>query len=145
MLTFKHQIGPGAYFALRFSAKPDERIRSMLKANGFRWSPASASWWRGRVTGAAHFLAALAKAIDSAEGIRRPVGACWVCQSPEGFFRNRGAAAPVWCDACATRIDAEEKTAEAAADARDRERKRQESTDWFDVQVEDSMRDACGL
>jgi hypothetical protein len=47
----------------------------------------------------------------------------------------------VWCDACATRIDAEEK---AAADARYRERK-QQSADWFDMQVEDNMRDACGL
>jgi len=61
------------------------------------------------------------------------------CQSPDGFFRNRGAAPPVWCDACAARIAAEEK---AAADARDRERK---AADWFDMQVEDSMRDACGL
>jgi hypothetical protein len=141
MLTFTHQFGSGAYFALKFNEKPCERIRSILKGAGFRWSPASATWWRSKVSGAADFMAALQRAIDGAEGIRRPVGACWVCQSPDGFFRNRGAAAPVWCDACAARIDAEEK---AAADARYRERK-QQSADWFDRQVEDNMRDACGL
>jgi hypothetical protein len=145
MLTFTRQFGPGAYFALKFNEKPCERIRSILKGAGFRWSPASATWWRSRVTGGADFLAALQRAIDGAEGIRRPNGACWVCQSPEAFFRNRGAAAPVWCDACAARINAEEKAAEAAADARYRERKRQESGDRFDMQVEDNMRDACGL
>ena len=131
MLTLTHQFGPGAYFALTFSAKPDERIRSMLKGAGFRWSPASATWWRAKVSGAADFLAALERAIDRAEGVRRPVGACWVCQSPDGFFRTRGAASPVWCDACAARIDAEEKAAIVA--------------DRFDMQVEDNMRDSCGL
>ena len=145
MLTFTHQIGPGAYFALTFSAKPCERVRGFLKSYGMRWAPASGTWWRGKATGSADIIAALRTVIDQTEGIRRPVGACWVCQSPDGFFRNRGAAAPVWCDACAARIDAEEKAAEAAADARYRERKRQESGDWFDMQVEDSMRDACGL
>jgi hypothetical protein len=145
MLTFTHQIGPGSYFALTFSEKPCERIRWILKASGFRWSPAAGTWWRSKTSGAADYIADLRATIDRAEGIRRPVGACWVCQSPDGFFRNRGAAAPVWCDACAARVEAEEKTEEAAADARYCEHKRQEAGDWFDMAVEDSMRDAGGL
>jgi hypothetical protein len=100
MLTFRHQFGPGAYFALQFSAKPDERIRAILKGAGFRWSPSSATWWRNRVTGGADFLAALQRAIDGAHGIRRPDGACWRCQSPDGFFRPYGAATPIYCDDC---------------------------------------------
>lgn len=31
---------------------------------------------------------------------RRPVAPCWICHAPEGYFRARGAATPVWCDAC---------------------------------------------
>src|SRR5207244_3249486 len=112
------------------------------KRAGFRWSPRSGQWWRTRVSGAADFLCALRRTIDGVEVVSelarsRP---CWVCKSPDGFFRNRGAAAPVWCDACAARIDAEEKAAEAAAIARYRER-----SDRFDMDVEDRMRDACGL
>ena len=34
MLTFTHAIGPGV--RIRFSEKPNQRIRDMLKANGFR-------------------------------------------------------------------------------------------------------------
>ena len=63
---------------------------------GFRWSPAGGFWWRARVSGAADFLAALHRKI----GPRRPDGACWGCQSPDGYFRPQGAAAPVYCDAC---------------------------------------------
>ena len=76
---------------------------------------------------------------DLSLGRRRGIGAAErVCsgggESPEGFFRNRGAAAPVWCDACTARIEAEEKAAEAAANARYRERKPQEP-DWFHIAV----------
>lgn len=31
---------------------------------------------------------------------RKPDAPCWICKAPEGFFRARGAATPVWCDAC---------------------------------------------
>ncbi len=41
MLTFTHSIGPDV--RIRFSDKPDARIRAMLKANGFRWWPSSPS------------------------------------------------------------------------------------------------------
>jgi hypothetical protein len=94
MLTFTQSIGPGVQ--IRFSDKPGERIRAMLKANGFRWSPAAGVWWRSRVAGAADFLAALDKVISP----QRPDGACWRCQAPEGYFRSQGAATPVYCDAC---------------------------------------------
>ncbi|MFL5343015.1 MAG: hypothetical protein ACJ8F7_23020 [Gemmataceae bacterium] len=121
MLTFTHSIGPDV--RIRFSDKPDARIRVILKANGFRWSPGGGYWWRSRVAGAADFLAALERAI----GPRKPDGACWRCQSPEGFFRPYGAATPVYCDAChrAQRADPQ--------------------PDHFDLDYEDRCREACGL
>jgi hypothetical protein len=97
-LTFRHAI-EARYFAITFSEKPPEDVRAMLKANGFRWSPAG-MWWRSKAEGAADFLAALDRKI----GPRRPDGNCWRCQSPEGYFRPRGAATPVWCDACAAAV-----------------------------------------
>src|SRR5947209_6112737 len=96
VLTFTHSIDRRGV-AVRFSDKPDERIRRMLKASGFRWAPSAGLWWRSRVQGAADFIGALERAI----GPRRPDGPCWRCQAPEGYFRNRGAATPVWCDSCA--------------------------------------------
>ncbi|OAI40552.1 hypothetical protein AYO40_04685 [Planctomycetaceae bacterium SCGC AG-212-D15] len=93
-LTFTYSIVPDV--RIRFSDKPDERIRAMLKANGFRWSPAVGQWWRTRVGGAADFLAALDKVLNPG----RPDGACWRCNSPNGFFRRQGAATPVYCDSC---------------------------------------------
>ncbi|HZZ80431.1 MAG TPA: hypothetical protein VFE62_18150 [Gemmataceae bacterium] len=63
-MTFKYSIA-GSHVSITFSAKPDERIRSMLKANGFRWSPANSFWWRPRVSGAADFLAALERALNA--------------------------------------------------------------------------------
>ena len=101
MLTFTHSIDRRGV-ELRFSEKPDARIRGMLKASGFRWAPAAGLWWRSRVQGAADFIGALERAI----GPRRPDGDCWRCQSPEGYFRYRGAATPVWCDGCAVLADA---------------------------------------
>ena len=74
--------------------------------------------------------------VEEVSELARP-RPCWVCKSPDGFFYNRGAASPVWCDPCAARINAKEK---AAADARYRVR-----ANRFDMDVEDSMRDACGL
>ena len=122
MLTFTHSIGPDV--RIRFSAKPDERIRAMLKANGFRWSPSAGLWWRRRIRGAADFLAALDRALNPG----RPDGACWVCQSPDGFFRAEGAATPVRCDACQAAVVAQRS-----------------APDRFDLDYEDRCRDACGL
>lgn len=116
-MTFTHNIGPD--LRIRFSAKPDERIRAILKANGFRWSPAAGIWWRRGVRGAADFLAALDRI-----GPRTPDGACWACQSPDGYFRPRGAATPVYCDAC-----------HAALTPPDRS----------DLDYEDRCREMCGL
>jgi hypothetical protein len=121
VLTFTHSIGLGV--RIRFSAKPDGRIRDMLKANGFRWSPSAGEWWRVRVPGAADFLAALDRAVNP----RRPDGACWRCQSPEGYFRPRGAATPVYCDACHAALSAPP------------------APDRSDLAYEDRCREACGL
>jgi len=120
VLTFKRSIGPGV--RIRFSDKPDARLRGMLKANGFHWSPTGGEWWRARVAGAADFLAALDRAINP----RRPDGACWRCQAPEGYFRPHGAATPVYCDAC-----------HAARSA--------PPTDRFDLDHADRCPEACGL
>jgi hypothetical protein len=123
MLRFTHSIGAGVH--ITFNEKPDERIRSMLKANGFRWSPSLGEWWRRSVSGAADFLAAL----DRAVGPRRPDGVCWRCKSPEGYFRPRGAATPVYCDAC----DAKNGEADTIPDG------------CSDLDYEDRCREACGL
>jgi hypothetical protein len=121
MLTFTHSIGPDV--RIRFSAKPDERIRGMLKANGFRWSPAAGEWRRSRIAGAADFLAALDRALNP----RRTDGPCWRCQAPEGFFRPQGAATPVYCDACHKALSAPP------------------APDYLDLAYEDRCREACGL
>jgi len=75
------------------------------------------------VKGAADFLAALDRKI----GPRRPDGACWGCQAPDGYFRVSGPFAPVYCDA--------------------RHKARQPQPDPLDVDgaYEDACRDACGL
>ena len=122
MLTFTHVIESGRA-SVMFTAKPDERIRSMLKANGFRWSPAGGFWWRRRVEGFADFLRALDRAINP----RRPDGASWRCKAPEGFFRPQGAATPVYCDACHAAMSAARQP------------------DRFDMDHEDRCRAACGL
>jgi len=108
---------------LMFNAKPDDRIRAMLKANGFRWSPAGGFWHRRQVEGFADFVAALQRAI----GPRKPDGQCWRCQSPEGLFRPQGAATPVYCDACHQALSAPPQT------------------DRSDLDYEDRCREACGL
>jgi hypothetical protein len=95
VLTFTDSISSNGV-RIRFSAKPDERIRGILKANGFRWSPNAGHWWRRRISDAAEFLWALDRALNPG----RPDGACWVCKSPNGFFRSEGPATPVRCYAC---------------------------------------------
>jgi len=120
VLTFTHSIGPDV--RIRFSDKPDARIRAMLKANGFRWSPAGKEWWRSRLAGTADFLTALERAI----GPRRPDGPCWVCKAPAGYFRPYGAATPVYCDACQEAMNSP-------------------PSDRLDQDYEDRCRDACGL
>ena len=112
-LTFTYGIGPDV--RIRFSDKPDARIRGVLKANGFRWSPAAGEWWRLRVAGAADFLVALDRLVEPG----KPDGPCWVCQSPEGLFRNEGPAAPVRCHACQAAVTIK-RTGDAAGTTVDR-------------------------
>ncbi len=126
MLSFTHTIGNGSVW-LKFNDKPSAEIRGILKANGFRWSPPSGSWWRTRVTGAADFILALEKRI----GPKRPDGACWECKSPEGYFRPYGAATPVYCDPCQAKHKAMEANESRALDT--------------DRLYEDQCRSICGL
>ena len=90
MTKFKYAIGLGQT-RIWFSAKPADDIRSLMKGVGFQWSPSGGCWWRRGVAGAADFLAALDRKLNPG----RPDGACWRCQSPNGFFRRQGAATPV--------------------------------------------------
>src|SRR5262249_19998081 len=87
----------------------------MLKATGFRWSPSAGLWWRRRISGAADFLGALDRALNPG----RPDGACWVCRSPDGFFRSEGPATPVRCDACQAALIAR-RSAPDRSDSEDR-------------------------
>lgn len=91
-VEFEYAIQNGV--TVRFAEKPSENIRTMLKANGIRWL--HGAWYRRRVMGAANFLAALEHACNPG----KPDGDCWHCKSPEGFFRPRSAATPVYCDQC---------------------------------------------
>lgn len=94
MSKFKCSIGSDT--RITFPGKPDEAICSMLKANGFRWSPRAGCWRKRGCKGAADFIAALDKRMNPG----RPDGNCWTCGDKAGFFRNEGAATPVRCNAC---------------------------------------------
>ncbi len=94
-MKYSHTIAP-RFVAVRFSEKPPESVRAILKSHGFRWSPRSKEWTRNRVAGAADMLTAIDKALRPPG---EPDGRCWRCKRP-GWFRNRGAAAPVLCDHC---------------------------------------------
>jgi hypothetical protein len=121
MSQFKFSIGPGDT-RITFRDKPDEAIRALLKAAGYRWLPASGCWWRRGVRGAADFLALLDEKMNPG----RPDGACWRCRAPEGFFRPQGAATPDYCDQCHKALTAPR-------------------SDRFDPDDEDRCRQACGL
>lgn len=123
-MKFSHSIEPYGC-SVRFPERPDQRVRDCLKANGFRWDPRAGLWFRRRVQGIADLLAALDRMLNPG----RPDGQCWTCGSPEGRFRARGAATPVWCDAC---------------NAKQIEREAHDPM-GFDRACEDQCRDACGL
>jgi hypothetical protein len=142
VLTFTYSIGPDV--RIRFSAKPDDRIRSMLKYNGFRWSPGAGLWWRRRISGAADFLSALDLALNGPRKAK-----CWMCGSPDGHFRSEGAATPVRCDECQAKFIAQR---EAVTGTHENLRLPSgKSTfvhshpDRSDLDYEDRCRDACGL
>jgi hypothetical protein len=118
-MNYRHSIDRNQV-TVTFDAKPADNIRAMLKAQGFRWSPGAGCWWRRGVRGAADFLAALDKRLNPG----RPDGACWACNSPQGFFRANGPATPVYCDECW---------------------QRSRQPDPADVAYENACRDACGL
>ena len=86
------------YSEFKFEEKPPEAIRSILKSYGHRWSPAGQLWYSHRATGHADCCAAIDAYIRIQSGT--PDGQCWDCPNPQGFFRNCGAATPVYCDAC---------------------------------------------
>lgn len=96
--------------AFKFDHKPREAIRSALKANKFRWSPSSGTWWRDRAGEWADLLQWIRDNLESdSSANRQPVGACWECKDPNGYFRIRAAASPVYCDSCHARHVEEER------------------------------------
>lgn len=125
-----------------FDAKPSANIRGALKANGFRWSPSGGYWWRRQVKGAADLLDAIRAMLDREAGIRRPVGACWECKSPDGFFRSWAAATPVLCDACQAKREADYKKYGYIRGKTGRER--EFTPDPVDLAYEDQCARICG-
>ena len=125
MSQFTHHIDANAT-RIAFPSKPSEAIRALLKGAGFRWSPSGGFWWRRGCKGAADFILALDRKLNP----DRPDGACWRCQSPQGFFRPQGAATPVYCDACFADLSKPEHTCAGMR---------------LDLDYEDRCRDACGL
>ncbi len=69
---------------------------------------------------------------------RQIAGACWICGNAAGYFRSLGAATPVWCDAC-NQVQRAKDAARTVGNVRFN------TPDRFDMQVEDNMREACGL
>ena len=131
MTKFTYQIG-GGQFTFKFPGKPPANVLTCLKGHGFRWSPGRGEWWRQRIAGAADVVAAIDRLLNPG----RPDGACWKCQSPYGRFRNRGAAAPVWCDKCHQEVLAAEM---ADAEKRQTEYRARIAADDFDLANNRSM------
>jgi hypothetical protein len=121
----------GGIVRISFESKPPATIRDALKRNKFRWYGACQEWQARVWNGAADFLGWLEKAMNPG----KPDGACWVCQSAEGFFRPEGAATPVRCNECQAEVNRAKKELE-----------RQES-DYLNVdrQYEDDCARRCGL
>ena len=94
--AYEFDIG-GGMVTFRFADKPADKVRSILKAHGFRWNPKCGLWWRRRINGAADVAGAIDKALRPADASD---GTCWQCGAP-GRFRYHGAATPVLCDDCA--------------------------------------------
>lgn len=93
-MKFTHELIGGG-IAFKFGDKPDERIRTALKANGFQWHRQSGFWFRRRAGEWADLYCGIEKMLSP----NRPDGECWKCGLP-GKFRGYGAATPVFCDAC---------------------------------------------
>jgi len=94
-MEFTHSIQRG-YVEIKFDGKPDDKIRSALKANGFRWSPSALAWWRTKVVGSADFLGWLENKLHPEVNY----APCWKCNDPSGRLRHHDASSPCYCDAC---------------------------------------------
>jgi hypothetical protein len=90
------QFGPTGV-CVQFPQRPPPEAIQALKLRGFRWNPAGHYWWKRHAADTPAVLDAL-RAIFAP--VPTPRGPCWICGAP-GTFRNRGAATPVYCDACA--------------------------------------------
>lgn len=57
-----------------FDDKPDDQVRALLKANGFRWSPSRGAWQRQLTGNARHALsrirARLAELVTNEDQIK---------------------------------------------------------------------------
>jgi hypothetical protein len=75
---------------------------------------------------------------------KKPDGACWNCKAENGFFRNMGAATPVWCDQC---FAAELRKTQLVGNVRFSRRDNSSAEDACcgDMAYEDACAAACGL
>ncbi len=85
--------------AVRFFAKPSDRVRGIMKAAGFRWSSAAGEWSRRGNAGTADFLAALDKATQ--------------LDTPPAMYALHTAQAECECAICAIPIHTGDKVLEA--------------------------------
>lgn len=76
-----------------------------------------------------------AELVQPSNEPRQPDAPCWECGSPEGYFRNRGAAAPVWCDKCNEKANPPKRQDNSSC----------EDSICGDLAYEDRCREACGL
>ena len=58
---------------------------------------------------------AIARLSRYSEWLRGVVGPCWACKSPNGKFRQYGAATPVYCDECEAKSRAGQPIGDAVA------------------------------
>lgn len=53
---------------LIFDEKPEEKVREVLKSNGFKWAPSQGAWQRQLTSNARYSLKRVIKALDEMEG-----------------------------------------------------------------------------
>lgn len=93
---FNYKVS-GNEFVVTFKGIPDETVRNILKGNGFYFNPTDKTW---RTDSANSKAFGVLNHLGKEHNPKKPDAPCWKCKSPDGYFRNMGAATPVYCDKC---------------------------------------------